>query len=180
MVSWRLAFALVLLGGCYADLRGGPSVPIGFGHGDAGAEFMLGVGVEHAGERLRIGGGLATGFRDATHTGVGEYYTAMGIDGHMAVLLAPGNPWVAVAHVTAGHARGNVDATYGRAPSGIFSEAFVGIGLGRTHDQPGSDIPRGHIAVGPSANWFRTNAGDSFWFVGGMLEISLGFGTLQH
>jgi hypothetical protein len=185
VVSWKLAFALVVLGGCYADLRGGPSVPVGFGHGDAGAEFMLAVGGEHAGETLRIGGGVAMGTRSATGAGAGEYYTATGIDGHIAFVLAPRTPWVVVAHVTAGHARARGNGVYGPASSGIFSEAFAGIGLGRTHDQPGSDLPRGHIAVGPSATWFRADtasygvsAGDSFWFVGGMLEISVGFGAL--
>src|SRR4051794_31332090 len=151
VVSWRLAFALVVLSGCYADLRGGPSVPIGFGHGDAGAEFMLAVGGEHAGERLRIGGGVATGTRAPTGPRAGEDYFATGIDGHIAAVLAPRPPGVVVAHVTAGHARAEGNGVYGPASSGIFSEAFAGIGLGRTHDQPGSDLPRGHIAVGPSA-----------------------------
>jgi len=164
---------LLVLAGCYADLRGGASVPVGFGHGDAGPEFMLAVGAEHAGDRLRIGGGIATGSRVAE--GAGEHYTATGIDGHMAVLLASHTPWVAVAHVTIGDAKGVAEGPYGPAANGIFSEAFAGIGLGRTHEQPGSDSPRGHIAVGPSATWFRTDAGDSFWFVGGMLEVSLGF-----
>ena len=153
-------------------------MPVGYGHGDAGAEFMLGVGVEHAGERLRIGGGVATGTRAPTGAGAGDYYTAIGIDGHMAVLLAPRNPWVAVAHVTAGGAKG-YGSVYGFSPNGFFSEAFVGIGLGRTHERPSSDMPRGHIAVGPCATWFRRwDYGDSFWFVGGMLEVSAGFGTL--
>jgi len=162
----KLAIASLAMAGCYADLRPGITAPVGHGHGGAGTDLGLALGGEHVDDTLRIGGGITTGARIADGNG----FVPIGIDGHMAALLAPHTRVLAVAHVSVGYARGLSDA-----PSGVFNAAFAGIGLGSTMQQPDSRVPRGHIAVGPSATWFRADSGNSYWFLGVALELSLGW-----
>jgi hypothetical protein len=169
-VSCKLV-ALLALVGCYADLRPGLSAPGGHGHGGAGTDLDVAFGGEHVDETLRIGGGIATGARIADGNG----YVPVGVDGHVAAQLTPyiaGKRlnWLVAAHASVGYARG-----LSQAPSGIFNAAFAGIGLGSTIEQPDSRVPRGHVAIGPAATWFRSDAGNSYWFLGGAIEISLGF-----
>lgn len=162
----KRALVLLAIAGCYTDLRPGLSAPVGHGRGGDGLDLGVAAGVEHVDDTLRIGGGIVTGARIADGNG----YVPIGIDGHMAAQLAPRMPWLAVAHVSVGYARG-----LSGAPSGVFNEAFAGIGFGSTIEQPDSRLPRGHIAVGPSATWFRSDSGNSYWFLGGALELSLGW-----
>lgn len=158
--------------GCYADVRTGGSAPIGHGHGGAGVDLGVAIGGEHVDETLRVGGGIVTGARVADTSG----YIPLGVDGHVAALLGayvPGKQlsWLAVAHVSVGYAKGTGTA----GPSGIFNEAFAGIGLGSTMAQRDSNVKRGHIAFGPRATWFQSDAGNGYWFLGGSLEVSFGF-----
>ena len=160
---------MLAMAGCYADLRPGISAPVGHGHGGAGTDLGVAFGGEHVDDTLRIGGGITTGVR----LGSSNSYLPVGIDGHMATLLAPNTAWLAVAHVSVGYARG-----LSGAPGGIFNTAFAGIGLGSTAEPQLLKLPRGHVAVGPSATWFRAESGNSYWFFGAALELS--FGWLQR
>jgi len=158
--------ALLVLAGCYADLRPGVSAPAGHGHGGAGTDLDLAFGGEHVDDTLRIGGGIATGVRISDGNG----YVPIGVDGHMAAVLVPNTAWLAVAHVSVGYAHG-----LSGAPGGVFNTAFAGIGLGSTSDPELLKLPRGHIAIGPSATWFRSDSGSSYWFLGAALELSIGW-----
>lgn len=162
----KLAIASLATAGCYADLRPGMTAPVGHGHGGAGTDLGVAFGGEHVDDTLRIGGGITTGARISDSNG----YIPIGIDGHMATQLTPNSAWLAVAHVSVGYAHG-----LSGAPGGIFNTAFAGIGLGSTSDPEILKLPRGHIAFGPSATWFRAESGNSYWILGGALEISVGW-----
>lgn len=178
-MSLTVVAALLLVAGCYTDVRTGASAPVGHGHGDAGADLDVALGAEHVDDTLRVGGGMVVGARLAEANG----YVPIGIDGHMATQLTPyvqgkAFNWLAVAHVSVGYGEGMATTSKLMAPTppnGVFNEAFVGIGLGATKEHPDSRVPRGHIAIGPQARWFRSDAGNSYWFLGASLELSFGF-----
>ena len=161
---WKLV--LLATAGCYVDPRPGLSAPLGHDHGGEGTDLGVAVGGEHVDETFRVGGGIVTGARIADTNG----YIPIGVDGHLATLLAPGQPWLFVAHASVGYARG-----LSNGPSGIFNSAFAVIGLGRTIEQPDSKLPRGHLAIGPTATWYRADSGNSYWLVGAALELSFGW-----
>lgn len=175
----KVAVALLVTAGCYTDFRTGGTAPVGHGHGGAGADLEVAVGGEHVDDTLRIGGGMVLGARLADANG----YIPLGLDAHMATQLTPyvygkAFNWLAVAHISVGYGEGfntQQEPMAPTPPNGFFNEAFVGIGLGATREQPDARVPRGHLAIGPTARWFRTDAGNSFWFVGAAFELSFGW-----
>ena len=179
-VSRALATVCALLAGCYTSLNSGVRAPVGHGHGGAGVELDLAAGVEHVNDRLRVGGGGALGMRQVDE----NRHSSVGLDGHVAVAVSGqpyGDQWRAmvVANALFGLAQASASADVPELPSTtLFAEAFVGVGIGSPTEQRAYKIHAAHVALGVTVTRYWPDGRDSFWMLGGALQMS--FGWLQE
>ena len=173
----RMFLALVLVTGCYADLRLGGSAPVGAGHGGAGIDLGIGLGFEHRGDRIRAGGGLNTGVHGSDEPNANSY-VPLGAEGRIDVGLTEpnerGGRLIGVGQLALGYARSVSDDPMMDTPGGVLAQAFLGLGLGATRlTYPGS-IAAGSVSIGLLLTRFSPDPGDGYWMVGAGLSVSGG------
>jgi len=171
----RTLALLVLVTGCYVEGRPGVNAPIG-NQGGTAFDFIAGAGGETQQDRVRAGGGLLIDLR-------GSQYVAVGGSGHAIVPITGvvdhlGNHILGVAHAGVALARpyqyaNGTDSSH----DGALIETFVGVGYGRTDNDP--NVHAGHGAIGFTTGFLASSVGGSYWMIGGAIELSYGWDPWQ-
>lgn len=166
------AWLLVVLAGCYADLRPGLTAPVGHGHGSVGFDIGAAAGAETGNDKIRVGLGVNVG----PHASDTNGFIPIVLEGRFVGELAHVAPHrsdriLAVLHAGYGAAIGldKMPSSAGTAPSGRVAQFFAGLG----YDPHRIDHGR-YAAFGLSVARFWPDDDHPFWFLGGALELSFG------
>ena len=171
----RLWLALALAG-CYTDFRAGATAPVGHGHGSLAPDFVVSAGGEYTSDRIRAGGGFATGIHAADTGGFVPIALEGRIDMGLGAPTTHGSRWGVTAYTMLGGADGLPNNNgIGGTPDGFLAQGFVGVGFMIPPLNDGRKMTDGALAFGVVATRYQPETGGGFWLIGASLELSFGF-----